>query len=102
MDQRAWGVGVGGSWIAQLVKTLPAMQEIQVQFLGLGRSPEERNFNSFQYSCLENSMDREAWQGTVHGIAKSDVNERLILSLSFLIISIIKSTFQSCIKYYIT
>ena len=34
---------------------------------GLGRSPEERNFNSFQYSCLENSMDRGAWWVTVHG-----------------------------------
>ena len=27
--------------------------------------------NLLQYSCLENSMDREAWQATVHGIAKS-------------------------------
>ena len=34
---------------------------------GLGRSPEVGNGNSFQYSCLENSMDREAWQATVHG-----------------------------------
>ena len=38
---------------------------------GLGRSPEERNGNPFQYSCLENFMDREAWQATVHGVAKS-------------------------------
>ena len=28
---------------------------------GLGRSPGEGNGNPFQYSCLENSMDREAW-----------------------------------------
>ena len=28
--------------------------------LGLGRSPGEGNGNPFQYSCLENSMDREA------------------------------------------
>ena len=38
---------------------------------GLGRSPGEENGNPFQYSCLENSMDRGAWQATVHGIAKS-------------------------------
>ena len=38
---------------------------------GLGRSPGEGNGNSFQYSCLENSMDRGAWQGTVDGVIKS-------------------------------
>ena len=30
----------------------------------LGRSPEEENGNPLQYSCPENSMDREAWQAT--------------------------------------
>ena len=29
------------------------------------------NGNLLQYSCLENSMDRGAWQTTVHGVAKS-------------------------------
>ena len=38
---------------------------------GLGRSPGERNGNPFQYSCLENSMDRGAWRATVHGVAKN-------------------------------
>ena len=38
---------------------------------GLGRSPGGGNRNPFQYSCLENPMDRRAWQATVHGIAKS-------------------------------
>ena len=32
---------------------------------GSGRSPREGNDNLFQYSCLENSMDRGAWQATV-------------------------------------
>ena len=36
-----------------------------------GRSPGEGNGNPLQYSCLENSMDRGAWQATVHGVAKS-------------------------------
>ena len=34
---------------------------------GSGRSPREGNGYPLQYSCLENAIDREAWQGTVHG-----------------------------------
>ena len=37
---------------------------------GLGRSPGEGNGNPLQYSCLENLMDRGAWQATVHGVKK--------------------------------
>ena len=36
-----------------------------------GRSPGEGNGNPLQYSCLENSTDRGAWQATVHGITES-------------------------------
>ena len=36
-----------------------------------GRSPKAGNGYPLQYSCLENSMDREAWWATVHGVAKS-------------------------------
>ena len=38
---------------------------------GLGRSAGEGNGYPLQYSGLENSMDRGAWQVTVHGVAKS-------------------------------
>ena len=38
---------------------------------GSGRSPGEGTGNPLQYSCLENSVDRGAWQTTVHGAAKS-------------------------------
>ena len=38
---------------------------------GLGRSPGKGNDNPLQYSCLENSMDRGAWQATVHEVTKS-------------------------------
>ena len=38
---------------------------------GSGRSPREGNGIPLQYSCLENPVDRGAWQATVHSIAKS-------------------------------
>ena len=38
---------------------------------GLERSSGEGNGNLLQYSCLENHMDRGAWQATVLGVAKS-------------------------------
>ena len=37
----------------------------------LGRSPRGGHGNPLQYSCLENPMNRGAWQATVHGVAKS-------------------------------
>ena len=40
-------------------------------FPGLRRSPGRGHGNLLQYSCLENPMDRENWQATVHGVAKS-------------------------------
>ena len=40
---------------------------------GLGRSPGGGNGNPLQYSCLENFMDRGAWQVTVHGVTKSRI-----------------------------
>ena len=39
---------------------------------GSERSPGEGNGNPFQYSCLENPMDRGPWWVTVHGVAESD------------------------------
>ena len=38
---------------------------------GFGRSHGEGKGYPLQYSCLENSMDRGAWQATVHGVTKS-------------------------------
>ena len=37
---------------------------------GWGRSPGEGNGNPLQYSCLEDPMDRGAWQAIVHGVTK--------------------------------
>ena len=62
------------SQVAVVVKNLPVnagdvrdMNSIP----GLERSPGGQNGNPLQYSCLENPMDRGAWQSTVHGVAKS-------------------------------
>ena len=40
---------------------------------GSGRSPGEGNGNPLQHSCLENPMDRGAWQTIVHGVTKSQI-----------------------------
>ena len=45
---------------------------------GSGRSPGGGNGNPLQYSCLENSMDRGAWQATVHALAELDTAEPIV------------------------
>ena len=50
-------VCVAASLVAQTIKSLPAMQEIQVRSLGWEDPLGEGNGNPLQYSCLENPMD---------------------------------------------
>ena len=54
-----------------MVKNLPAVWENLGLIPGSERSLGEGNNNPLQYSCLENSMDREAWRATVYGVAAS-------------------------------
>ena len=56
--------------VAQMVKNLPAVWETHVQSSS-GRSPGEGTDYPLQFSCLENFMDRGAWQAVAHGVAKS-------------------------------
>ena len=39
---------------------------------GSGRSPGKGHGNPLQHSCLENSLDRGAWQATVYGVTRHD------------------------------
>ena len=56
--------------VAQTVKSACSAGEPD-SIPGLGISPVEGNGNPLQYSCLENPMDRGAWQATVHTVTKS-------------------------------
>ena len=63
---------MGGLWtslVAQ-VKNLPASAGAVFLIPGSGRSPGEGNGNPFQYSCLEDAMDRDAWRTTVRGLQR--------------------------------
>ena len=60
------------SLVAQTVKNLPAIQETWVQPLGWEDSLGEGNGNPLQYSGLEKSMDRGAWQAS-QWVAESQI-----------------------------
>ena len=67
-------IRVGASQVALVVKNPPAnagdIRELG-SIPGLGRFLGGGYGNSLQCSCLENLMDREAWQATVHGVTKT-------------------------------
>ena len=65
------------AWVCQValvVKNPPAnagdIRDMGL-ILGSGRSPGGEHSNPLQYSCLENPMDRRAWQAVAHRVAKS-------------------------------
>ena len=47
---------------------------------GLGRSPGGGDGNPFQYSFLENSMDRGAWQASIHRVIKSQTQLKQLIT----------------------
>ena len=72
------GEGIGyplqyswASLVAHMVKYLPVMRETWVRSLGWEDTLEKGTATHFQYSGLENFVNRGAWQATVHGITKS-------------------------------
>ena len=73
------------SLVAQTVKSACSAGDL-CSIPGLGRSPGEGSSNPLQYSCLENPMDRGAWQATVHGVAKSWTD--WVTSLTYIVLGI--------------
>ena len=64
-----------------------------------GRSPGEENGNPLQYSCLENPMDRGAWEAAVHGVAKSRT-WLSNLNFPFLSFNLSMTDFQWCRNFW--
>ena len=62
------------SLVAQRLKASACNAGDQDSIPELGRFPGEGNSNPFWYFCLENSIDRGAWQTTVNGISKSQTS----------------------------
>ena len=65
---------IGASQVTLVVKNpLDNVGDIRDtgSILGSERYPREEYSNPFQYSCLENPMDRGAWRNMVHGFTKS-------------------------------
>ena len=52
---------------------------------GLGRSPGGGHGNPFQYSGLENPMDRRAWWAAVHGVVKSQTQLKRLSMCSLIV-----------------
>ena len=71
------------SLVAQLVNKSTYNEGGLDSISGLGRSPGEGNSSPRQYSCLENSMNRGAWQATVHGVTQSQMQLRATNTSAF-------------------
>ena len=68
---RLYYLAIRSYLVAQSVKIHPLKARDLGSMSEWGRSPGERNGNPLQYSCLENSMDREAWWATAHEVTKN-------------------------------
>ena len=66
---------------------------MQVQYLGQEDPLEEGMANPLQYSCLENPMDRDAWQATVHKVIKSQTRlKQLSTHATYLTVKLFPAT----------
>ena len=103
-DPRLKISGTGASLIraseARVVKNLPAsagdIRDV-ASIPGLGRSSRGGNSNPLQHSCLENAMDRGAWQATVQRFAKSQTrlsNLGHAHSISNHLVHLVQQTFE--------
>ena len=67
----------GASWVAQMVKNLPAMWEIWVQSLCQEDPLEKKMATHSSIRAWRIPKDRGAWWATVHGVAELDMIEQL-------------------------
>ena len=67
----------------------------------VGKIPGEGNGNPFQYSCLENSMDRGAWWATAHAITKSQTLSLFTWAFTWVPYKLSKKTFLTafCMQF---
>ena len=63
--------GFPGGWVGKNLPTNAGDPGDKISIPGLGRFPGGENGNSFQYSCLENPMDRGAPWDTVRGVTEN-------------------------------
>ena len=79
------------------VKNPPASAGDVGSIPGSGRSPGEENGNPLQYFCLENPMDREAWQAAIHGVTKSrtQLSDLTTTNMKYYMISFLHNIFLS-------
>ena len=56
--------------MAQIIRTLSTFKEVHVQSLGQ-EYPQEEEMANYSKSCLENPMERGAWQAIVQGVTKN-------------------------------
>ena len=61
---------------------------------GSGRFPGEGHGNPLQYSCLENPMDRGAWQATVHRVTKSQTQLKRLSTHACMMLRMVKYLLQ--------
>ena len=78
-----WGPGEKATWTQRSAELPPPLKNPPANAGGIrdkGLIPGGGHGDPLQYSCLENPMDRGAWQATVHGVTKSQTRLKRLSS----------------------
>ena len=84
-----------------MVKNLPANAGDMASIPEWGRYPGERNGNLFQYSCLDNPMDRGAWRAIAQGsqTTKRQNNNKIFVARMHFYTRFLKAKKDAIVKY---